>query len=83
MRRVLAIVSFVLAGALVPNIAAAQQAQKAEDPPTFQPEPFFGRMKIAGPFVAKWLAYIDKFLLFPRREEGECPPAARIRIDDH
>ena len=41
MRRTLAIVSFVLAGALAPNIAAAQQAAKAESPPAFQPEPFW------------------------------------------
>jgi glycosyltransferase involved in cell wall biosynthesis len=32
-----------------------------------QPRPFFGRIKIGGRFVAKWLAYIDKFFLFPRR----------------
>src|SRR5882724_10181256 len=41
MWRVLAIMSFVLAGALAPNIAAAQQAAKADSPPTFQPEPFW------------------------------------------
>jgi hypothetical protein len=41
MRRMLAIVSFVLAGALAPSFAAAQQAARAEDPPTFQPEPFW------------------------------------------
>src|SRR5258708_23073172 len=45
MRRALAIVSFVVAGvvagALAPHIAAAQQAAKADSPPTFQPEPFW------------------------------------------
>src|SRR3981189_2657589 len=41
MRRVLAIVSFVLAGAPPPDFGAAQQAAKAEAPPTFQPEPFW------------------------------------------
>ena len=41
MRYMLAIASFALAGALAPNIAAAQQAAKADSPPTFQPEPFW------------------------------------------
>lgn len=31
-----------------------------------QPSPFFGRFRYAGKFVAKWLAYLDKFVLFPR-----------------
>ncbi len=30
-----------------------------------QPEPLFGNFRIAGSFIAKWLGYIDKFLLFP------------------
>jgi glycosyltransferase involved in cell wall biosynthesis len=29
-----------------------------------QPWPFFGRFRSAGNFVAKWLAYLDKFVLF-------------------
>jgi glycosyltransferase involved in cell wall biosynthesis len=32
-----------------------------------QPEPFFGRFRYAGNLVAKWLAYIDKFVLFRRK----------------
>src|SRR3954468_6136750 len=31
-----------------------------------RPEPFFGRFRFAGRFVAKWLGYLDKFILFPR-----------------
>ncbi|HYJ05242.1 MAG TPA: glycosyltransferase family 1 protein [Chthoniobacterales bacterium] len=31
-----------------------------------QPFPFFGRFSYAGRFVGKWLAYLDKFVLFPR-----------------
>jgi glycosyltransferase involved in cell wall biosynthesis len=31
------------------------------------PQPFFGKFRGAGGFVAKWLGYIDKFVLFPRR----------------
>jgi glycosyltransferase involved in cell wall biosynthesis len=32
-----------------------------------QPQPFFGRFRFAGGFVAKWMAYLDKFILFRRR----------------
>ena len=32
-----------------------------------QPQPFLGRIGFAGPFVAKWLGYLDKFLFFPRQ----------------
>lgn len=31
-----------------------------------RPRPFFGRFRFAGCFVAKWLAYLDKFVLFRR-----------------
>jgi glycosyltransferase involved in cell wall biosynthesis len=31
------------------------------------PQPFFGRIRFAGPFVAKWLGYLDKFVFFPRQ----------------
>jgi glycosyltransferase involved in cell wall biosynthesis len=31
------------------------------------PEPFFGKFRSAGSFIAKWLGYIDKFVLFPRQ----------------
>ena len=30
------------------------------------PEPLFGNFRAAGAFVAKWLAYVDKFVIFPR-----------------
>lgn len=32
-----------------------------------QPAPFFGRFRFAGPSIEKWLGYVDKFVLFPRR----------------
>ena len=32
-----------------------------------QPQPFLGRIAVAGPFVTKWLGYLDKFLFFPRQ----------------
>lgn len=31
------------------------------------PQPFLGRVRFAGRFVAKWLGYIDKFVFFPRQ----------------
>jgi glycosyltransferase involved in cell wall biosynthesis len=32
-----------------------------------QPRPFLGRFRLGGSFVAKWLAYLDKFVLFRAR----------------
>jgi len=31
------------------------------------PQPFFGKFRGAGTFIAKWLGYFDKFVLFPRQ----------------
>jgi len=31
------------------------------------PQPFLGKFRGAGRFVAKWLGYVDKFVLFPRK----------------
>ncbi|MEY2542637.1 MAG: hypothetical protein QOE81_98 [Verrucomicrobiota bacterium] len=31
------------------------------------PQPRFGKFRGAGSFVAKWLGYVDKFVLFPRQ----------------
>ena len=49
-----------------------------------QPQPFFGRFRYAGGFVAKWLGYLDKFFLFPRtlRRELRKRPAL-VHICDH
>jgi glycosyltransferase involved in cell wall biosynthesis len=49
-----------------------------------QPEPFFGRFHYAGRFVAKWLGYLDKFILFPRtvRKKLRERPAL-VHICDH
>ena len=49
-----------------------------------RPSPFFGRFRSAGGFVAKWLAYLDKFVLFRRqlaRKLRERP--AVVHICDH
>jgi glycosyltransferase involved in cell wall biosynthesis len=35
------------------------------------PQPRFGKFRGAGSFVAKWLGYIDKFVLFPRQLRGK------------
>jgi len=49
-----------------------------------QPSPFFGRFRFAGSFVAKWLGYVDKFVLFRRqlaRKLRERPQV--VHICDH
>ena len=50
-----------------------------------RPQPFFGRFRSAGGFIAKWLAYIDKFVLFPLelRRRLTAGPAALVHICDH
>jgi glycosyltransferase involved in cell wall biosynthesis len=49
-----------------------------------QPRPSFGRIKFAGAFVSKWLAYIDKFLLFPRELRRRLSrPVQIVHICDH
>jgi glycosyltransferase involved in cell wall biosynthesis len=48
------------------------------------PEPFFGRIKLAGGFVSKWFAYIDKFFLFPRQLRRKLSePVDIVHIVDH
>ncbi|HWM24997.1 MAG TPA: glycosyltransferase family 1 protein [Chthoniobacterales bacterium] len=49
-----------------------------------EPRPFFGRFRLGGRFIAKWLAYVDKFVLFPwrlRRRLRSAPAA--VHICDH
>ena len=50
-----------------------------------RPEPVFGTFRHAGAFVAKWLAYVDKFVLFPRRLRARVRSAAPalVHICDH
>ncbi|MGH8164786.1 MAG: glycosyltransferase family 4 protein, partial [Rhodanobacteraceae bacterium] len=49
-----------------------------------EPEPLLGRIRFAGGFVAKWLGYLDKFLLFPRKLRAKLTPAVSIvHICDH
>jgi glycosyltransferase involved in cell wall biosynthesis len=48
------------------------------------PRPFLGRFRSAGSFIAKWLAYLDKFVLFRptlAKKLGERP--AVVHICDH
>ena len=50
-----------------------------------QPQPFFGRIAVAGPFVTKWLGYLDKFLFFPRQLRRKLAAADfhLVHICDH
>jgi glycosyltransferase involved in cell wall biosynthesis len=46
-----------------------------------RPEPVLGNLKLLGQFVAKWLGYIDKYILFPRqlrRKLSRQPAVAHI-----
>lgn len=48
------------------------------------PQPFFGKFSGLGPFLSKWLAYVDKFILFPfqlRKKLATRP--ALVHICDH
>ncbi|HEY2138456.1 MAG TPA: hypothetical protein VGH00_00145, partial [Chthoniobacterales bacterium] len=48
------------------------------------PTPFLGRFRSAGSFVAKWLAYLDKFVLFrPTLARKLREGAAVVHICDH
>lgn len=49
------------------------------------PEPVLGSFRGAGGFIAKWLAYVDKFLLFPRRLRAALKKhnASLVHICDH
>jgi glycosyltransferase involved in cell wall biosynthesis len=49
-----------------------------------QPEAFLGRFTFAGGFVAKWLAYFDKFVLFrPKLAKKLRERPAAVHICDH
>jgi glycosyltransferase involved in cell wall biosynthesis len=48
------------------------------------PEPVLGNFRAAGGFVAKWLAYVDKFVLFPRKLKRRIAAGASVvHICDH
>lgn len=48
------------------------------------PRPLLGRIRFAGGFIAKWLAYVDKFLLFPRQMRARLTAEVRlVHICDH
>ena len=48
------------------------------------PQPVFGRLRVAGSFAAKWLAYVDKFILFPRvLKRRIARGASLVHICDH
>ncbi len=49
-----------------------------------QPRPLLGRIGWAGPLVAKWLGYIDKFFIFPRQLRRKLARGfALVHICDH
>jgi glycosyltransferase involved in cell wall biosynthesis len=49
-----------------------------------QPKPFLGRFRAAGGFIAKWLAYLDKFVFFRRTLANKLRERpAIVHICDH
>ncbi len=48
-----------------------------------RPEPVFGRLKAGATGAGKWLGYLDKFLLFPRRLRRLAATADLVHICDH
>ncbi len=49
-----------------------------------QPESVLGNFESAGRFIGKWLGYIDKFILFPRRlKQALAKNPAIVHICDH
>ena len=49
-----------------------------------RPAPILGRFKLAGQLIAKWLGYIDKFVLFrPRLKRALAKKPVVIHICDH
>ena len=48
-----------------------------------RPEERLGRCRFVGPFLAKWLGYIDKFIFFPRQLKRQASRAAIVHICDH
>ncbi len=49
-----------------------------------QPRPLLGRIRFAGALVAKWLGYVDKFILFPRELRARLTPEVRVvHLCDH
>lgn len=47
------------------------------------PQPLLGNFRGAGAFVAKWLGYVDKFVLFPRQLRRKSRSASLVHICDH
>jgi glycosyltransferase involved in cell wall biosynthesis len=49
-----------------------------------QPRPLLGKIRWFGGFIAKWLGYIDKFLIFPWRMRAEISSTVRlVHVCDH
>ncbi|MEP6936816.1 MAG: glycosyltransferase family 1 protein [Chthoniobacterales bacterium] len=56
------------------------------DAELIEPKSLLGNFRLAGSFVAKWLAYLDKFILFPRqlrRRLRSAPAPSIVHICDH
>ena len=57
--------------------------QRGIDVKLIFPEPFFGRAKPSPVGFGKWLGYVDRFVLFPRRLRAAASRADVIHFCDH
>jgi glycosyltransferase involved in cell wall biosynthesis len=48
-----------------------------------QPQPMLGKVRVFGGKLAKWLAYVDKFILFPRTLKANKDKFDLVHICDH
>jgi len=68
----------VWAGALLRELLQRRVAAEL-----IAPKPLFGRLKPSPVGLGKWLGYIDRFLLFPRRLRMAAAGADLVHICDH
>lgn len=47
------------------------------------PRPFFGKVKPSARGLGKWLGYLDRYMIFPRRLRAEAEKADIVHLCDH
>lgn len=65
------------------EIMASELMRRGHEVRVIRPEPFFGNVALLGRTAAKWLGYIDKFVLFPRNLKQAARWADIVHICDH
>ena len=57
--------------------------QRGIDVHPIAPRPFFGKLKPSAHGLGKWLGYIDRFVIFPRKLRAEAARAHIVHLCDH